>query len=143
MSQISNLDSNDFPLHRMEISSWLLLITATVGTWFVLGNTYLAFSILLGGLIANASYYVMKRDLVDFLHRGTLKGDGKEKIAKAKYYLKYYVRLGVLALILYIIIKNQFAQPIALIIGLSTVVISIGFTVASVAKNYFSAAEEA
>jgi len=63
--------------------------------------------------------------------------------AKAKYYLKYYVRLGVLALILYVIIRNQFAQPIALIVGLSTVVCSICFTVASVARQYFSAAEEA
>ncbi len=143
MKSSANLsDEMDFPLHRMEISSWLVLITATTGTWFVLGNIYLAFSLLLGGLIANASYYIMKRDLVNFL-QGALQGDGKEKVAKAKYYLKYYVRLAVLTLILYVIIRNQFAQPIALIVGLSTVVFSICFTVASVARQYFSAAEGA
>ncbi|MEN8140824.1 MAG: ATP synthase subunit I [Thermodesulfobacteriota bacterium] len=135
-------DNMDFPLQRMEIASWLVLITATTGTWFVLGNVFLASSILIGGLIANTSYYFMKRDLVNFL-QGALQGDGKEKVAKARYYVKYYIRLAALALILYVIIKNQFAQPIALIVGLSTVVISIGLTVASVAKQYFSAAEEA
>ncbi len=141
MDHTSNLTHEmDFPLHRMEISSWLVLITTTIGTWFVLDNIYLAFSILLGGLIANTSYFFMKRDLVTFL-QGALQGDGKEKVAKAKYYLKYYIRLAALALVLYVIIRNQFAQPIALIVGLSTVVISIFFTVASVAKQYFSAAE--
>ena len=135
-------DDREFPLLQMEMASWALLASATIGTWLVTGNTFLSFSILLGGLIANVSYFFMKRDLITFV-QGALLGDGKEKVAKAKYYLKYYLRLAVLALVLYFIIKNQIAQPIALIVGLSTVVISVVLTVASVAKHYFSAAKEA
>ena len=132
----------EFPLHQMEIISWLVLASATIGTWLVTGDIFISFSILLGGLIANISYFFMKRDLVNFI-QGALLGDGKEKVAKTKYYLKYYIRLGILALILYFIIRNQIAQPIALIVGLSTVAVSIILTVVSVAKHYFSAAKEA
>lgn len=132
---------NEFPLRRVEIFNWLLsgVITLAVGFKF---SFFITKSVLIGCLIANISYLFLKKDLVAFL-QGNLLHKGKVKQAKRVFYIKYYVRLTVIALVLYLLISRQVAHPLGLLVGLSVVVLSIGITVTSVIKKFYFNAKEA
>jgi hypothetical protein len=102
----------------------------------------IAKSVFIGCLVANISFLFLKKDLTDFL-QGKLLLSGKVNKAKGIFYLKYYIRLTVIALILYVLVSRHVIQPLGLLVGLSVVVLSIGITLASVVKKfYFNAKEE-
>lgn len=132
---------DEFPLHRVEIFNWVIsaVVTLVVGLKFPF---FIAKSVLIGCLLANISYLFLKKDLVDFL-QGKLLLSGKVNKAKRIFYLKYYVRLTVIALVLYFLISRHIAHPLGLLVGLSVVVLSIGITVASVIKKFYFNTKEA
>jgi hypothetical protein len=131
----------EFPIHRVEILNWVVAGLLSAGAWLYF-PFYIAKSILIGALLANISYLFLKKDLKHFL-QGRLLLSGKVQMAKAQFYLKYYLKLAALGLILYVLIRKQIAHPLGLLIGLSTVVISIGITVASVVRKFYFTAKEA
>lgn len=131
----------EFPLHRVEILNWVIAGVLTLAAWIYF-PFLIAQSVFIGGLLANISYLFLKKDLKNFL-QGKLILSGKVQMAKTQFYIKYYVRLIVLALILYVLVRKEIAHPLGLLIGLSTVVFSIGVTVASVIKKFYFTAKEA
>lgn len=136
-----NRNLGDFPLHRVEIANWIIAVLLT----FIAALIYsqiIAKSVLIGGILANVSFLFMKKDLKNFL-QGKLLRSGKEKLAKLQFYIKYYGRLAALAAILYLLIKSEIVHPIGLIVGLSTVTLSILITVTTVMKRVYFTAKEA
>ncbi len=131
----------DFPLRRVEILNWVLAALLTLIAAFTTPY-FIAKSVFIGGLLANISYLFLKRDLKNFL-QGKLLLSGQERMAKVQFYFKYYVRLGVLAIILYILVRRGVAHPLGLLVGLSVIVLSITITVTTVIKRFFFTAEEA
>ncbi|MBI5558413.1 MAG: ATP synthase subunit I [Deltaproteobacteria bacterium] len=131
----------EFPIRRVEILNWVLAGVLSIGAWFYF-PFYIVRSIFIGALLANVSYLFLKKDLKHFL-QGKLLLSGKVKMAKAQFYIKYYIRLTALGLILYFLVRKQVAHPLGLLIGLSTVVFSIGITAASVVKKFYFTAKEA
>jgi hypothetical protein len=132
---------DEFPLHRVELFNWVIsaILTFAVGLKFPF---FIAKSVFIGCLIANISFLFLKKDLVNFL-QGKLLQSGKVNKAKRIFYVKYYVRLAIIALILYVLISRRIAHPLGLLVGLSVVVLSISITVVSVVKKfYFNAKEE-
>ena len=130
----------DFPLHRVEIANWIVAVLLT----FVAAMTYPQFitkSVLIGGILANISFLFMKKDLRNFL-QGKLLHSGREKLAKLQFYLKYYGRLIALAAILYVLVRSEIVHPIGLLVGLSTVTLSILVTVTTVMKRFYFTAKE-
>jgi len=113
----------------------------SIGAWLY-SPFFIAQSVFIGALLANVSYLFLKKDLKNFL-QGKLLLSGKVQLAKAQFYLKYYIKLTALGLILYVLVRKQIAHPLGLLIGLSTVVFSIGITVASVVKKFYFTAKEA
>jgi hypothetical protein len=141
MATDRNTNLTDFPLHRVEIANWIVAVLLT----FIAALAYppiIAKSILIGGILANVSFLFMKKDLKNFL-QGKLLHSGKEKLAKLQFYIKYYGRLAALAAILYLLIRSEIVQPIGLLIGLSTVTLSILITVTTVIKRVYFTAKEA
>ncbi len=125
----------DFPLKKVQIFNWLLLgvLVAVGGLVF---SVAFAKGVLVGGLLANLSFIFLKNDLVKIL-AGTL------GVAKVKFFIRYYARLAVLAVILFILVKFRLVHILGLLTGLSTVVLSIAVTAAGVAGKIFFAAKEA
>lgn len=124
----------NFPLARVELFNWLLLVVLAVAGYMFF-TPFFAKGVLGGGLIANLSFVFLKRDLVGIMA-------GPLKIAKFSFFIKYYARLTVLALILFFLVRHQLVGIIGLLVGLSTVVLSILFTATGlVTKIYFTARE--
>lgn len=134
MAAVSHEDF-DFPLLTVQVLNWLLLLVMVVAGWAAV-SAFFAKGVLVGGLLANGSFFILKRDLARIMA-------GPLQIAKVRFFIKYYVRLSVLAVILYFLVRYHAVHVIGMVIGLSTVVLSIGFTAAGLAKKYFLVAKEA
>ena len=128
-------EESEFPLLTVQMINWLLLLVLVTGSWTFLTPLF-AKGVLAGGLIANVSFMILKRDLTKIMA-------GPIHIAKVRFFLRYYVRLAVLAVILYLLVRYKVVHVVGLVTGLSTVVLSIGFTTAGLVKKYFFVAKEA
>jgi hypothetical protein len=126
---------NTISLRRLQVINWLLLAVMTAAAWLA-GFVHPAQGILVGGLIANISFSFLKRDLVKILA-------GPGKATKILFFIKYYARLSVLALVIYYLVRYRTVHLGGLLIGLSTVALSIVFTAAAAARNIHSTAKEA
>jgi len=124
-----------FPLHKMGRLNWLLLLVMTVAGGLII-SPYFAKGLFIGGLIANISFILLKKDITRVL-------SGPLNAAKGRFLIKYYIRLTVLAVILFILVKYKSIHLVGLLVGLSTVVISIGIMVAGAAKKVALTAKEA
>jgi hypothetical protein len=115
--------------------NWLLLVvmTAAGGLFF---SPNFAKGIFIGGLIAIISFSLLKKDITRVLA-------GPLNAAKGRFLFKYYIRLTVLALILFFLVRYRAIHLVGLLVGLSTVVISIGIMVAGAAKKVALTAKEA
>ena len=124
-----------FPLAKMGRLNWLLLAGMTAaGGLFVTPD--FAKGLLVGGLLANISFMLLKRDISRVLA-------GPLNSAKGRFLIKYYIRLTVLAIMLFLLVKYSSINLVGLVVGLSTVVISIGIMVAGAAKKVALTAKEA
>jgi hypothetical protein len=124
-----------FPLHKMGRLNWLLLLVMTVAGGLII-SPYFAKGLFIGGLIANISFILLKKDITRVLA-------GPLNAAKGRFLIKYYARLTVLALILFFLVRYKSIHLVGLLVGLSTVVISIGIMAAGAARKVALTAEEA
>ena len=104
-------------LRQVQLFSWLVL-----GIMLVLGRLFfeplLVRSLFAGGVVANLSFWLLKRDLTGLLR-------GELAAVKPRFFIKYYARLAVITVMLFLVIKYNAVQVIGLLVGLSTVFISI------------------
>ncbi|MCK4839850.1 MAG: ATP synthase subunit I [Desulfobulbaceae bacterium] len=105
------------PLRMVLILSWALLGIMIALSWFVFDGR-IACSLLVGGVLANLSFWLMKRDLTRLLQ-------GELAAVKSRFFIKYYARLAVITVILFLVIRSGAVHLIGLLVGLSTVFISI------------------
>ncbi len=124
-----------FPLGRVEKLNWVLLAALSISA-LLLVDRFFAGGVLVGGLIANVSFIFLKRDLTGILA-------GPLSIAKVRFFMKYYIRLAVLAVLLFFLVRHQLVGVFGLLVGLSTVVVSIVCTAAGVATKFYSTSKEA
>jgi hypothetical protein len=105
---------------RLEITNWLVLAGCLVVSALLLSSSF-TYGILLGGFISIVNFHWLDRDL-----RGIFSNlSGK---AKSALLLKYYLRLAVTAIVLYILISQSLVDIIGLLVGLSVVVMNIVLT---------------
>ncbi|MDF1577373.1 MAG: ATP synthase subunit I [Desulfobulbales bacterium] len=110
-------------LAMVQLASWVLLAVMVVVGWFGFAPL-VGKSLLVGGVLANLSFWLLKRDLLGLLR-------GELTAVKARFFIKYYTRLFILAVLLFLIIRSGVLQIAGLLIGLSTVFVSV--TVVAVA----------
>lgn len=128
-------EKNSFPLSRVETFNWLLLGILTVVA-LLCSTRFFAQGVMVGGLIANLSFIILKRDLFGIMA-------GPLNIAKLRFFIKYYARLTVLALVLFFLVRYELVGVLGLLVGLSTVVLSILCTAAMMATKFYSTSKEA
>ena len=124
-----------FPLDKLGRMNWLLLLGMTAAGGLFLSPSF-AIGLFIGGLIANISFILLKKDITRVLA-------GPLNAAKGRFLIKYYIRLTVLALILFFLVRYTSIHLVGLLVGLSTVVLSIGIMVAGAAKKVALTAKEA
>lgn len=120
-------------LRYVQRFNWLLLTFLMVGSWILTSEVF-ALSILIGGLLANVSFFLLRRDLERFLDNYSKAGmnwGAVKKLEKIKFFLHFYGRLMVLALVLYFLVTKVSIDVIGLIIGLSTIMLSVIIVVLS------------
>jgi hypothetical protein len=115
--------------------NWSLLIVMTAASGLFVSPAF-AMGLFIGGLIANISFILLKKDITRVLA-------GPLNAAKGRFLIKYYIRLTVLALILFFLVRYTSIHLVGLLVGLSTVVLSIGIMVAGAAKKVALTAKEA
>lgn len=122
-------------LHQLQRLNWVILVFLALAA-LLLVSAPAAQGVVVGGLVANLSFYFLKKDLLHIMQ-------GPLNFAKVRFFIKYYARLTVLAAILFLLIKNRSVHLFGLLAGLSTVVLSIWLLVAGAAGRLYITAKEA
>lgn len=128
-------------LHRLQVTSWLYLAVMTIAAGFAFSLTF-ALSVFAGGVISIVSFWVSHTDVMGFITTLTETTDPKQQKEKAKkgksgYLLKFWIRIAIIGVVLFFLIKSEMINIFGLILGLSTVVFTITVTALSVAWRYF------
>ncbi len=128
-------------LRFVQLFSWIFLAILVSGSWYILKDWVFARSVLIGGVLANGSFYLLKRDIEQLIGRVSAATDGRKavkRVEKLRFFLKFYARLIVLGLILYLLATRININMIGLVAGLSTVMLSVITVVLSRGKKIFS-----
>lgn len=115
----------DYPIRQLHLTNWVVLafFCATAGVFFTL---HVVQSVLVGGLLVNISFLLLHRDMAGFFAGGMAR-------PRIVFFVKYYARLAVLALLIYLVVRNMPINVPGFCLGLSTVVASILSTTATYA----------
>jgi hypothetical protein len=110
------------PLQRkIEIVNWILLgVLLLLSLLFM--STRFALGVFFGGLISIINFHWLYKNLQNVFAR--LSGS-----AKSAMMFKYYIRLAVTAVVLFLIITSNKVDVVGLLIGLSIVVFNLVLTV--------------
>jgi hypothetical protein len=106
-------------LRDLRKTNWVTLAVLGALSFFFMRPMF-TLGVILGGLTIIANFGVLQHTI-----RGAFSDQGTMKAKKMALIGKYYFRLAIMGLIIYIVITKRLVDPLGLAIGLSTVVISI------------------
>ena len=103
----------------LKIHNWVTLLILASVSFFLMSQAF-TLGIIVGGLVIIGNFSLLQRTIRrSFFEGGVMRSNKMSIIAK------YYLRLLVMGIIIYISITRGFVDPIGLTVGLSIVVISI------------------
>lgn len=106
-------------LRDLKTYNWMTLIVLGALSFFFMRPAF-TLGVIVGGFVIIANFGVLQHTI-----RRTFSDQGEMKAKKMALVGKYYFRLAIMGLIIYIVITKGLVDPLGLTIGLSTVVISI------------------
>ena len=106
-------------LKQIKTTNWIiLLILGSLSSAFM--NATFTLGVILGGLIIIANFSVLQHTIRSaFSDQGAMLGKKISLVAK------FYFRLAIMGLIIYILITSGWVNPLGLTVGLSIVIFSI------------------
>ena len=119
--------------------SWLYLVILVLGSW-VISSWSFAWGVLVGGVISIASFLVSTREVKRFfmaLELQQAQSAEKAKLTKKGLILKFWIRLLLIGLVLFLFIRYSSINVFGLILGLTTVVFTIILSALGVAWGYY------
>ena len=117
-------------IKKVELFNWILLALLT-SSGFVFFSRDFGFGVLVGGVLAIANFYLMKRSLFRALDP---QRKGKTRFF---YLLKYFLRLAALGLIIAWLLIKGWVSPFGMLLGLSIIVIGIALAGIHEARKFF------
>ena len=117
-------------LKKIEQFNWILLALLTGGS-LALFSWKFAMGVLVGGMLAIANFYLMKRSLLRALDP---ERKGRTRFI---YLLKYYLRFAVLGIIIALLLIKGWLSPFGILLGLSIIVIGIALVGLDEARKSF------
>jgi hypothetical protein len=110
--------------NTLQKTNWFVLLVLSSFGYFIMSPFWTA-GVLFGGLIAIANF-----SLLQYTVRRAFSPEGIHPGARFSIVGKYYLRLVALGGILYVLITRGWIDPVGLVVGLSTVMVSIiGFAI--------------
>lgn len=127
----------------MLVASWGYLAVLVLVSWMASSWSF-AWGVLAGGIISIVSFHISQRDVKVFM--GTLATDAEGaaenkdvKRSKKGFIVKFWLRLFLIGLVLFMLIRATEINVFGLILGLTTVVFTItASALTAVWKYYFS-----
>jgi len=104
---------------EFQTHCWIILIVLAGGSFFFMSPKF-TLGTILGGLLAIANFNVLQHTI-----RKAFAPDGVMMNNKMTIIVKYYGRLFILGLLIFVLITNGWVEAIGLAVGLSTVVFCI------------------
>jgi hypothetical protein len=104
---------------ELNTHNWVILLILGLLS-FYLADSAFTLGIILGGLMIIANFRVLEHTV-----RKAFCPDGAMMVKKKAIIAKYYLRLLIMGVLIYVLVTKSLVNPIGLAIGLSTVVISI------------------
>ena len=99
--------------------NWAILLILGLASFFLMRPAF-TLGVILGGLIIIANFGLLQHTI-----RSAFAPGGAVKTKKISIIAKYYFRLAIMGIIIYILVTSGWVDPIGLVIGLSIVVFSI------------------
>jgi len=128
-------------LKFIQYFSLIFTVLFTISGWCLL-NLDFALSILLGGVLASGSFWVLKRDAEQLLDRVS---ESRVEVVKTvqqmgriRFMFKFYAKLVVLGLLLYAASISMQLNMIGVVLGLSTVMLSVFVVVLGGGRKIYS-----
>ena len=106
-------------LRDLKTCNWMTLMVLGALSFFFMRPAF-TLGVIVGGFAIIADFGVLQHTI-----RRAFSNQGAMKAKKLVLIGKYYFRLAILGVIIYILITNGWVDPIGLTVGLSTIVISI------------------
>ncbi len=121
------MSENEQLVRRILTLAAVLTLIMAAGGWIFSGRHF-ALSVLIGAALACGSFYLLQRDIRQLMDRLVAEGTAAGAISgmeKARFLLKSLGRFTVLALLLFAIAARMAIQPIGLVLGLATIMLSV------------------
>jgi hypothetical protein len=117
-------------IKKIELFNWVLLALLTSSS-FVFFSREFGFGVLVGGILAIANFYLMKRSLFRALD--------PQRTGKTRFFylLKYYLRFAALGLIIALLLIKGWVSPFGMLLGLSIIVLGIALVGIDEARKFF------
>ncbi len=117
-----NSIEKDLLQKRIELANWIFLAFLFIPS-LIFAPLKFALGVLLGGFICILNFHWLGRSL-----KGAFQSMGDSGNIRTPVMARYYIRLAVTGIILYLLITGDTVDVIGLIVGLSVVVINIPIT---------------
>jgi MFS superfamily sulfate permease-like transporter len=116
------MQNTDKIVDFITISNWLLLFLSGM-TALMMTQTQFACGIIFGGLIAAVNFHLLKKAIKNAFNPKAASKSNKLMIGTSLF--KYYIRFAISGLLIYLLISKHIVNPLALLAGLSVVVVSM------------------
>ncbi len=128
-------------LRSIQYFSLLVSVVFTAGGWYLVDLQF-ALSLLLGAVLVNVSFWMLKRDSARILDRVAESSSGEvrsvQKLERIRFVFKFYAKLIVLGLLLYAVSTRMQLNMIGVALGLSTVMLSVFIVVLGGGRKVYS-----
>jgi hypothetical protein len=128
-------------LRSIQYFSLLMSVVFTAGGWYLVDLQF-ALSLLLGAVLVNVSFWMLKRDSARILDRVAESSAGEvrsvQKLERIRFVFKFYAKLIVLGLLLYAVSTRMQLNMIGVALGLSTVMLSVFIVVLGGGRKVYS-----
>jgi len=101
-----------------------------------------AWSVLVGGIISMCSFWIANKGVLKLVESVTSLGSLDDRKTQSKqeqkgYLLRFWFRIVIIGIVLLVLIKGQMVNIFGLILGLSTVVLTVTYISIQVTWDYF------
>lgn len=128
-------------LEKMQVVGGCILAIMTLAA-AAFTSLWIAWSVLVGGIISIFSFWIANKGVLRLVESVTSLGSLDDRKAQSRqeqkgYLLRFWLRIIIIGVVLMILIKGQMVNIFGLILGLSTVVLTVTFISIKVAWDYF------
>lgn len=112
-------------VRQVALCSMLMLGLLVTGSWYFQGWPF-ARSLLIGGVLVNGSFWLLKQDAQRLMQRIDM-ADGVSGVSveKTRFFLRFFARFTVLGLLLFTLASMVTINAIGLALGFATVMVSV------------------